>query len=667
VKKYADSIRVKVPDEVDKIKNSFKINIGTTTITSLSEFTLLPPSGFTVYPTEGTWGDVLTLRGSFHRTASRNSVQIGSYNAQITSSSVNELKCIVPQGVSGVKNPVTYLVSPFTVISADSFRLKAPVITSVFPLSGRTNTQVIIKGKYFFPGNTTVKFENATASTSGINDSTITTYVPLGAPAGNCRITVTVKLQTTEAGSLFSVVKPVITNISPLSGTFNEEITVTGNNFIPGDTYIYLGSKGISPVSVSTERVVFRIPTNTDSVPKEIKLRAGPDEVTYPDKFVLLPHQIHSVNPTEAVPGSEIEITGINFNPEYYLNTVYIDLFPAVVTSSSPNMIRATLPQGLPGGSLSVKVVTGSYTRYSPVGININSPFIRISAPKIKTKYPDNYNWYMANYGKVINSKGYVASAAENAVYEFNPANNSWTNLNINQPFKANPTMRMGEVVCRDTLYLISGHTGGSYMYAYNPASNEWRTFNLVSPAPVNVGGVAFVFNDVIFFGYDYTGYPNGFWSLEPSNGYKWTIIPELPVITNSYVSAYFQIGNRGYVVFSNNIVLQCEADNDTLKLNWVQKNNFPGTPRQMGVSFVLNGLAYFGAGFNSYNSLNDLWRYNPSDDTWTLIGYIPGKRHGAVAFSINNKAYIGFGSESSYWNKDLFDFYEFDPDLLKK
>ena len=65
----------------------------------------------------------------------------------------------------------------------------------------------------------------------------------------------------------------------------------------------------------------------------------------------------------------------------------------------------------------------------------------------------------------------------------------------------------------------------------------------------------------------------------------------------------------------------------------------------------------------NGITEYNDLWEYDPGTDVWVFKTYMPQNRHSAVAFSIGNKAYIGFGLHyGNYFQNDLYGFYEYDP-----
>lgn len=91
--------------------------------------------------------------------------------------------------------------------------------------------------------------------------------------------------------------------------------------------------------------------------------------------------------------------------------------------------------------------------------------------------------------------------------------------------------------------------------------------------------------------------------------------------------------------------------------------NNFY---RDKSIGFSIGEYGYTGLGTNINNTLfyepnNDLWKFNATENTWTLCAELPGqKREDAVAFSINGKGYAGLGNSGG--NIFFSDFYEYDP-----
>jgi N-acetylneuraminic acid mutarotase len=87
--------------------------------------------------------------------------------------------------------------------------------------------------------------------------------------------------------------------------------------------------------------------------------------------------------------------------------------------------------------------------------------------------------------------------------------------------------------------------------------------------------------------------------------------------------------------------------DNPYKKITFTQKASFPPGGRASAVGFSINGKGYVALGrtllFN--NPKNDVWEYNPEDDTWTQKDNFPGKaRVRATAAVVDGKAYAGLG-----------------------
>ncbi|MCW3093324.1 MAG: galactose oxidase [Ferruginibacter sp.] len=91
---------------------------------------------------------------------------------------------------------------------------------------------------------------------------------------------------------------------------------------------------------------------------------------------------------------------------------------------------------------------------------------------------------------------------------------------------------------------------------------------------------------------------------------------------------------------------------------NWVSRSDFEGVTRSEGIAFTINDKAYVGSGYDGTNRLKDLWQYDPVQDFWLQRADMPGTaRSSAVSFAINNKGYVGTGYDGL--NK-LQDFWEY-------
>ena len=102
----------------------------------------------------------------------------------------------------------------------------------------------------------------------------------------------------------------------------------------------------------------------------------------------------------------------------------------------------------------------------------------------------------------------------------------------------------------------------------------------------------------------------------------------------------------------------------------WRQMKNFTlAGDRWAPVAFTIDNKGFVGLGEELIEdddtpqhgaSMNDLWMYDQITDTWTRMADFPGKgRFWATAFVINGRAYVGAGRDSS---QQFNDFYVYTP-----
>src|SRR5690606_39895633 len=80
---------------------------------------------------------------------------------------------------------------------------------------------------------------------------------------------------------------------------------------------------------------------------------------------------------------------------------------------------------------------------------------------------------------------------------------------------------------------------------------------------------------------------------------------------------------------------------------------------RHGAVAFTLGNYAYVGLGATkTQKTLKDFWRYDPATDKWEAMGSeFKQKRVNAFAFVIGNKAYVGGSFEYNQYPDDIWSF----------
>ena len=99
----------------------------------------------------------------------------------------------------------------------------------------------------------------------------------------------------------------------------------------------------------------------------------------------------------------------------------------------------------------------------------------------------------------------------------------------------------------------------------------------------------------------------------------------------------------------------------DAVTNTWTEITSFPGVGRRGAVSFVIGEYAYTGSGESNGGALGSFYRFDPSNETWSLVASLPVFRTSAVAFSIGNYGYVGTGDLDPGSTND---FWQYDPSL---
>lgn len=181
--------------------------------------------------------------------------------------------------------------------------------------------------------------------------------------------------------------------------------------------------------------------------------------------------------------------------------------------------------------------------------------------------------------------------------------------------------------------------------------------------------------NEVFVF--DHTSGTDGSWrTLNPFPAAARQQAVGFSLKVNGKGYGYMGTGYDGDQISMNDF-WRYDPDTDT----WDSIAPLPAKARYAAIAFSLevNGIeyGYVGTGYTGYPNkdyLLDFWQFDPTKTTigvngetlhgeWTEVnGYGGGKRAGAVAFVVGNKAYIGTGMNSS--STSVTDFWMFDPNF---
>lgn len=210
--------------------------------------------------------------------------------------------------------------------------------------------------------------------------------------------------------------------------------------------------------------------------------------------------------------------------------------------------------------------------------------------------------------------------------------------------------------------------------YAYDPDRELWDDV-APFPGQVRERAVAFAIDGKGYVGLGYNRdldveEMKDFWQYDPLTN-TWSQIAEFPG-TARYNSVGFAIGALGYVGtgYDGDYYRSDFFSYDPQSNSWVEIANFPGGKREEALAVVHQDKAYFCTGRNNgiYNA--DIWVFDPAaEKSWSEItpddeeDYYDEftaavRRHDAAAFVMNDKIYIATGNTGSASSA----VYEFNP-----
>ncbi len=130
--------------------------------------------------------------------------------------------------------------------------------------------------------------------------------------------------------------------------------------------------------------------------------------------------------------------------------------------------------------------------------------------------------------------------------------------------------------------------------------------------------------------------------------------IAGLKMLTPYFLRAYIKLenGEIGYNPVTTKIQTISDAN------IWIRKGEFNGGARYGAFTFVYENKAFIGGGRTSLSIDRSLWRYSPSEGSWSQMAAMPIGRAYGVAFTVKNKSFAGLGED--VLGTRLSDFYEY-------
>jgi N-acetylneuraminic acid mutarotase len=373
--------------------------------------------------------------------------------------------------------------------------------------------------------------------------------------------------------------------------------------------------------------------------------------------------------------GSKVTIFGNHFSPKPTNNIIKFGEVEAVVSSSNKTYIILNIPSEVVGAT-KVSLTVGNKT------VSVADSFYVFIGKWIKKN--DMPETLTQGVSFSINDKVYVLAGAESSYtynsppsfkfWEYNPVSDVWQRK---ADFPGIPRRHAVAFSLYNKGYVGTGLSNGDTLlndfWQYNPSTDKWTQLSNF-PGTARRSAISFAIGDKGYIGGGYDGtFRNDFWEFDPITN-QWYVKSDIPNRNMDGASGFGGINSDKAYVLSGNA-----TDNEgTITTSyrdfweysqssnqWSQKEDFPGSPRKSLLAFSINNKGYIGGGYNidkdsDVNKVRDYWEYS-EEKGWTGVSKIPTARYSSAVSVLSGKVYI-MGGHSIWWGqKEVF---EFDPNF---
>ena len=432
-----------------------------------------------------------------------------------------------------------------------------------------------------------------------------------------------------------NLMTPVIDDFFPKEGFDGTIVKLTGSNFSPVYSKVFLNDKKAQILRVYKDSIIFKIPQSDFVGDAEISVSVLSKNVIADKKIRIIGPEIETVFPLSGYSGDLVTIKGKHLTNNGSSVELYFDEFRAEIVDTSETVIKVRIP-ALENSLLDDKqVIINLMNGKKPVNYS-ETFFVKHSWDKKKSPpyLPSSYLGG-AYQGFSFQNKGYIFYPDESELYRYNSDNNQWDIASTS--YHGGKYTRSLYIVIGDILYKIGGQdcfdNKTRDVWNYDFSNDKWTKQN----------DIPFDFTAANFFVIDDIAYvftkERQMWKCDVVNQ-QYSRLNDIPFNWNSHhFSTPFTINNKGYVVLFVD-TWQYDEQNDT----WNKKADNPfynvGYPR-LTYGFGFNNTGYV------LNGGKDLYKYNYNKDDWEFISYYPEDRDSyKTSFVIGNRVYL-----AALWN----------------
>jgi hypothetical protein len=310
----------------------------------------------------------------------------GVRDTTANATSSGQINAKVP--AAATTGPVTVTVGGSSFVTTNSFVVLRgqPYITSFFPLSGQTNTEVSLYGKNL-DASTKVWFGGVVAAgtpLTGPSVGQIRVKVPAGAVPGSIiasnGFSATYGTFVTSSNFFPFGGGPLISDFSPVRGAPGTEVVINGVNFYNGSTVVRFGTNAATKVVFTAGTQIHAwVPTNASTAPITVSTPYGTN--TTSTNFVVgFAPEILGFSPAYGPVGTQVTIDGVNFvvgGTSVKLNGTNV----SAVSVTSQTQLKATVQANATSGLFTVSTAFGTNSSSSNFVVTGGAPLITSFTP----------------------------------------------------------------------------------------------------------------------------------------------------------------------------------------------------------------------------------------------------------------------------------------------
>lgn len=639
-------------------------------------------------PKTATWGDTLTIYGSnFSYRSGTNRVLFGEMEGRIIENTNERLRVVVPHGLNTLTSQIAVEVVGNRSTASEAFNLYSPVvIQTISPLVLAWQDTLLLSGTFPPEIPVTVSIDRINCQIAYKTSTAVGVIVP-GALMDYEALfpVISFNNHSLTATSSFHLKEPAVFGTVNFSGSPGDQITLNGlfNPLLQNNTVIFSSGQTAVITAYSRNSLQFEIPEIDGGYHQTVDVISGGIVVMDDQPFTYDLPDISDLSPESGNQYNLLTITGSGFIPGH--TAVYLGDQALTLTLEERTMLQARLPEIMGNGEypLSIQVLDE----------RISSDLTyTLKRPEIIDFYPKE-----ATYGEIITLE------IENFDNDLTVVLTGGLDMTIVSQSRTEIKVRMPDhiPVSFNTLQVWTQTycvTARDYLVLKQPVLQHFDELSgrinqlisveasYISPDPstivIQIGDYATPIQGVTPTGFVFAvpAIPQGVYAMNARIAdYQFTLTERFTLtdtwsaltikptgISGDRNPGMFLLNDRAYIVAGdeNYTYTATAAYFDILTNSWASVAGFPGTARSYLTGWAIQGMGYAGFGYDQYDQLyNDVYRYNPTANSWTpVLNPFPGvARRSAFSFTINGKAYVGGGIPLS--GDYLTDLYEFDPD----